>query len=359
MISAMSGESAPRLGRMEGRGYYTAHSEAQQAYGELGIEWLEQAAAEVEPAPAGLPYVIADFGAAGGGSSLAPMRRALAARQGGGEALVVHTDIPSDDFSALFELVDFSPQSYLKGQTGTFALAAGRSFYERLLPTGMLSLGWSSIAVHWLSALPASIEDQIYCSFAAGSTREALRDRAAADWRAFLADRAAELRPSGRLVVIGGASRDDGQSGAEGLMRAADAALRRLVETGLLEGEEYGRMTIPTWNRTLAEFARPFERGELADSLELRRSDLRWLPDPYFEAYEQDGDLDAYVEAVADFFRAAFEESLFSALDPGREPADREAVTAAFRSALRERIAADPEAAACRWHVALLDIARS
>jgi len=42
-------------GRMEGHGFYTSHSEAQQAYGELGIEWLEQAAAEVAPPEAPLP----------------------------------------------------------------------------------------------------------------------------------------------------------------------------------------------------------------------------------------------------------------------------------------------------------------
>lgn len=343
---------------MEGQGYYTAHSEAQQAYGELGLEWLAEAAAEVEPAPPGLPYVIADFGAAGGGSSLEPMRRALAARRGDGEALVVHTDIPSDDFSALFELVDFSPQSYLDDQEGVFALAAGRTFYERLLPTGMLSLGWSSIAVHWLSALPLPIADHIYCSFATGDARAALRDRSARDWHAFLANRAAELRPSGRLVVIGGASRDDGASGAEGLMAAADGALRELVATGVVEAAEYARMTIPTWNRTLAEFVAPFEAGDFAGTLELRRSDLRWLPDPYFEAYRRDDDLDAYVESVADFFRAAFEESLLACLDPTRAPDARAAIATAFRARLRERIAADPEAAACRWHVALLDIAR-
>lgn len=354
----MTHERDPRVGRMEGQGYYTAHSEAQQAYGELGLEWLERAAAEVEPTAAGTPYVIADLGAAGGGSSLEPMRRALAARRGDGEALVVHTDIPSDDFSALFELVDFSPRSYLKDREGVFALAAGRSFYERLLPAGMLSLGWSSIAVHWLSSVPAPIADQIYCSFATGEAREALRERSAADWRAFLANRAAELRPTGRLVVIGGACRDDGQSGAEGLMAAADGALRTLVEAGTIEAAEYARMTIPTWNRTLAEFTAPFVAGEFSGTLELRRSDLRWLPDRYFEAYQGDGDLDAYVESVADFFRAAFEESLFACLGAERAPADRESIATAFRARLRERIAADPEAAACRWHVALLDIAR-
>ncbi|HET7446067.1 MAG TPA: hypothetical protein VFJ57_15580 [Solirubrobacterales bacterium] len=36
-------------GRMEGHGFYTEHSQAQEAYGELGFEWLEQAAAEIDP----------------------------------------------------------------------------------------------------------------------------------------------------------------------------------------------------------------------------------------------------------------------------------------------------------------------
>jgi hypothetical protein len=353
------GHGAPHTGTMEGHGYYTAHSEAQQAYGELGFEWLEEAAAEVDPPPAGSPYVIADFGAAGGGSSLEPMRRALAARRGDGEALVVHTDIPTDDFSALFELVDTSPRSYLVDRPGVFALAAGRSFYERLLPKGMLALGWSSIAVHWLSAVPAPIEDHVYCSFATGRAREALRERSAADWRAFLGHRVEELRPSGRLIVVDGAAEDDGSSGAEGLMEAANAALRDLVAARTLGEDEYRAMTIPTWNRTLAEFTAPFESRELDGILELRRSTMRSLPDPYLEAYRSDGDLDAYVESVADFFRAAFEESLMASLDPGRDDAARESVAVEFRAALRRHIAADPEAAASTWHVAVLDIARS
>lgn len=351
-------EHAPHSGRMEGHGYYTAHSQPQQAYGALGLEWLEQAAAEVEPPLAGLPFVIADLGAAGGGSSLEPMRRALAARRGGGEAVVVHTDISSNDFSALFELVEESPRSYLRGQEGVFALAAGRSFYEPLLPAATLSLGWSSIAVHWLSGVPAPVEGQIFSTFAQGEAREALRERAARDWRDFLRHRARELRPSGRLVVVGGAAREDGASGAEGLMELANEALVHLVEAGRLGADEHGRMTIPTWNRTEAEFTAPFEQEEIATALELRRSTLRWLPDTYFEAYRQDGDRDRYVESVAAFFRAAFEQSLLAALNPGRDQADREAVAAAFRAALRERIAAEPEKAACRWHVVVLDIAR-
>jgi len=344
----MSAEGRAASGRMEGQGFYTEHSEAQRGYVELGLEWLGRAAGEVEPPPDGPPFVVADMGAAGGGNSLAPMRRALAARRGDGPALVVHTDIPSNDFSALFELVGTSPDSYADAPE-VFTLAAGRSFYERLLPERFLSVGWSSIAVHWLSAVPAPIPDHIYCSFATGAVRDALRAQSGADWLAFLRGRARELRPSGRLVVLGGAAQDDGRSGAEGLMDMANGALGQLVEAGALTPAEHERMTIPTWNRTEAEFVAPFEAGELDGELTLLRHELRWLPDGYFEAYAADGDLDAYTGAVAGFFRAAFEQSLWAALDSGRSEADRAALAASFHERLRAAIVADPERAACRW----------
>jgi hypothetical protein len=339
---------------MEGHGFYTAHSQAQEAYGELGFEWLEQASAEVEPPAEPLPFVIADMGAAGGGNSLEPMRRALAARRGGGPALVVHTDIPGNDFTALFELLADSPHTYL-GEPDVFAAAEGKSFFEPLFPAGFLSLGWSSIAVHWLSAVPEPIPGHIYCSFATGEVRKELKQRSAADWHDFLAARAGELQPSGRLVVVGGAALDDGSSGAEGLMEMANASLAEMVDGGQLERSEYERMTIPTWNRTPAEFLEPFESGA-ADGLELRRHAARSLPDPYLAAYRENGNLDAYVESVAGFFRAAFGDSLWAGLE---SPSRTAAVESAFDGLLRERIAADPEAAACEWHVVVLDIARS
>lgn len=340
-------------GRMEGHGYYTAHSDVQQEYGELALGWFAEAAASAaDPSP--LPFVIADLGAAGGGSSLEPVRRALSARTSSGPVLVVHTDIPSNDFSALFTLVGSSPQTYLAPDV--FPLAEGRSFYERLFPDAFVALAWSSVAVHWLSSVPAPIEDHIYCSRATGATRDVLRDRSQQDWLTFLRHRAAELRPGGGLVVVGGAARDDGSSGAEGLMDAADASLRDLVDRGTLSEDEYRRMTIPTWNRTKAEFTAPFDDGHFDGRLELRRAELRWLPDRYFTAYQNDGDLDRYVENVADFFRAAFEESLMSAIEPGRT--GRGDLVTAFRERLRGHIAADPEAAACQWHVVALDIRR-
>ena len=47
----------------------------------------------------------------------------------------------------------------------------GRSFYEQLLPNATVSIGWSAIAVHWLSKIPAA-------TIAAGRVDLSVRDRA-------------------------------------------------------------------------------------------------------------------------------------------------------------------------------------
>jgi hypothetical protein len=355
-----SGERQSTSGVMEGGGYYAAHSSPQEAYGEFGFRWLEEAAGEIPLPEADRPLLVADLGAAGGGNSLEPMRRAIAAyraRDPARQVEVVHTDIPSNDFSALFKLVEGSERSYLR-LPGVYSYAAGRSFYERLFPDGALFLGWSSIAVHWLSQVPEPIPDQIYPGFAAGSVREALVARSRSDWEAFLAHRAAELRPGGRLIVLGGSRRDDDVSGAEGLMTMVYESLTSLVADGSLKAEELRRMTIPTWNRTAGEFAAPFAGGPLAESLELRRRTAKVLPDAFFAAFEKTGDAAAYRDAVVGFFHAAFEPSLWSALDPGRDASNMAAIVGAFRRGLGERVAADPAAASCTWHVEILDIAR-
>ena len=65
--------------------------------------------------------------------------------------VVVHTDLPQNDFGSPFALVEGSPESYLRSAANVFALAAGKSFYERIFPDGFLSLGWTAVSVHWSS----------------------------------------------------------------------------------------------------------------------------------------------------------------------------------------------------------------
>jgi hypothetical protein len=348
-------------GAMAPRGYYGAHSVPQGSAGAFGLPVLERAVdAVVLPESPDTPFVIADLGAAGGRNELGPLAAAIGGlreRRGlHGPIVVVHTDIATNDFTALFETVEHDPATYLRAPD-VYAFAAGRSFYERLFPPSSVSLGWSAIAVHWLSRVPVAIPDHVYCAFATGPSRDALARQSATDWRDFLVDRSVELCCGAQLVVVGGAATDDGASGAEGLMTALNDALREAARDGRLRDDEYTSMTIPTWNRTLGDFARPFtDDPAVAHSLELAEESLQILADPFFVAYERSKDAGAFADAISGFLRAFTEPSLFGTLD--RPPAERSAIADAVYATVRDRAAEDPPSVATSWRVALLRIVR-
>src|SRR6476660_1639064 len=106
---------------------------------------------------------------------------------------VVHTDLPDNDFAALFQTLASDPNSYLHGDPAVFASAVGRSLYEQILPSDSVTLAWSSWAVQWLSQVPAPIPDQVQVSYSRDPTaRAAFARQAAEDWRTFLAHRGRE-----------------------------------------------------------------------------------------------------------------------------------------------------------------------
>ena len=349
------------LGVMEGKGFYNRHSKPQHGAVAFGLPLLARAVEDVPLPGPGEVFRVADYGVAGGHNSMEPVRMVIDGvrrRVSYDPAIsVFHTDIPTNDFDSLFTLLS-SQDSYLRRTSDVFAYAEGKTFYERLFPASQIHIGWNAIAVHWLSRVPATIPDHIWSNRATGTVKEAFARQSEQDWRSFLDHRGNELRPEGRLVVLGGASDEHGSSGAEGLLDMANAALREMVDGGVLGSGEYGRMVVPTYNRTLEEFRAPFSGGSAAGVLELESSSEVALPDPFWPEYEKSGDARAFASDYIEFFRAAFGPSLFGALDADRAPQERERITDAFYGRLREKVEEDPAAAACAWHVALMLIAK-
>ena len=263
------------LGVMEEKGFYNRHSRPQRGAVAFGSPLLEHAVEVVPlPGPGGV-FQVADYGVAGGNNSMEPMRTVVeGVRRRASDDFpvsVFHTDLPTNDFDPLFTLLA-SPDSYLQGTSNVFAYAGGKSFYERLFPESHFDIGWNAIAVHWLSSVPATIPGHIWSNRATGTVKEAFAQQSESDWQAFLGHRGHELRPGGRLVILGGASDAEGGSGAEGLMDMANAALQGMVDGATLRPEEYERMVIPTYNRTLKEFEAPFSAGQEHSPLELESS---------------------------------------------------------------------------------------
>ncbi len=303
---------------MEGRGYYNAHSElqarsAQEADGMLGR------ALEAVAIPPG-PLTIADFGSSQGRNSMRPMALALdrlTARAGRRDMMVVHADLPSCDFASLFATLETSPDSYRRGRDHVFASVVGRSLYERLLPAGSLTFGWSAFALHWMSTLPLALDSHIWPISAAPGEAGALAEVSAADWRNFLAHRAEELVPGGQLVLVAGAADETGATGLEPMMDAANGVLQALVAEGQLSAEAWAAMTIPARPRRRDEFTAPFDRGGLP--LALEELVIAPTPNAAMLRWQQTGDAAHFASDITGFFIAAFGPSLFGTDEPLRD----------------------------------------
>ena len=324
---------------MEGHGAYNRSSRVQAAGSSPAVALLDKAARQVPLATAPEPVVIVDYGSSEGRNSLAPVAVAigiLRERIGRERAIsVVHTDLPGNDFAALFQTLASDQDSYLRDDPRVFPSAIGRSFYEQILPDSTVSLGWSSWAIQWLSRVPALIPDQVQVAYSQdAAVPSAFYRQAADDWHCFLVHRAAELRPGGRLIVLSMALDDHGDFGYEPCVVAIYGAVLDLVDEGFITKEEAGRMVIPTVGRSRQDFMAPFaETGSFA-GLTLEEIDIFYGEDRIWTDFQSHGDAGMYAARWAAFSRASVCPTLAASLD------DKEVRSAEFIDRIEARMIA-------------------
>jgi hypothetical protein len=333
--------------RMEGNGAYNRNSCVQEAGSAPAVPLFEQAARlAVLPAPP-QPIVIADYGSSQGHNSFDPMAaaiRALRERTNPDQAIsIVHTDLPSSDFSALFQALATDPQSYLRIDPTTFASAVGRTFYEQILPSAGVALGWCSWAVQWLSRAPAPILDQVQVAYSKdAAVRDQYSRQVANDWRTFLHHRGRELRLGGRLIILTMALTPDGDFGYRPILEAMYAALLQLVNEDFLSAAEVHRMAIPTVARSLSDLEAPFSDGRFAD-LAIDHAEVFLGQDLIWDAFERNGDARAFDARWAAFSRASVLPTLARDLDRGGADTRAGEFLDRVEAEMAARLAAAPE----------------
>ena len=326
---------------------YTASSRLQASGLPSGIRLFTQAAANVPLPAAPHPIGVADYGAATGYNSLLPIASAvevLRKRTRPDHAvLVTHTDLPGNDFTALFTTITEDPDSYLAADKATFATAVGRSFYQQILPSESVVLGWSSWATHWLSRVPAPIADHIHIAYSADEqARRAYARQAALDWHDFVAFRGRELAPGGRLVVLTLGLDAAGEPGFGGLMRALLTALRDMIADGMLRPHELDRMVIPTVGRAEADVLAPFAPSGRFEGLSVEHVEVFDAEDLFWSRYLVDGDAARLGAAWAGFARAAIFPTLAAGLDCDVRDARAGVFVERLESTVAALLAAEP-----------------
>jgi hypothetical protein len=346
-------EAAPVI-RMRDAGYYSAHTAGAKLVIDKAMPMMLAAVRGMDLAGSA-PFAVADFGAADGGTSLALHRAVLTElrRHAPQRPLTLtHTDLPHNDFSTLFRLVQgLLPGREGLGVPGVFSFASGTSFYEQIFPDATLSLGFSATAMHWLSRLPATIAEDVHAVFAVGAAREAFRAQAAADWERILLHRARELVPGGAIVFANfctdEAGRYLGATGGRNMHACFGAHWRALHAAGVITKDEVARATFPQYYRSVAEFRAPFDRAESPvrqAGLVLEDCFTEVTPCPYAARFAA-GEWTAaeFARAYVPTLRSWSESMFFGALDPSRAETERRAIIDRFYAAYETDVAAAPD----------------
>ena len=308
---------------------YTESSRLQAAGLRTATVRFEEAAREVPIPRAPQPIAIADYGAATGYNSLLPLGAAIGIirkRTRSDQAiLVAHTDVPGNDFTALFSTLADDQDSYLKKDSATYASVVGRSFYGQILPSDSIALGWSSWATHWLRRVPMPIPDHIEISYSTDeAARRAYSRQAAEDWHDFVAFRGRELAPGGRLLVLTVGLNPDGTSGFEAVFAAIMTALEQFVADGLITEDEVHRMAIPSTGRDERDFRAPFHPSGRFEGLSIEHLELFNGEDRFWAQFCKDHDARAFGTNWADFLRSSMFPALAAAVDADGENRGRE-----------------------------------
>jgi hypothetical protein len=332
---------------MEGKGAYNRSSFVQAVGSLSAVTLLGRAACAVALPQSPEPVIIADYGSSEGQNSLAPMAvaiRALRERVGHERVIFVfHTDLPGNDFTALFQTLASDPKSYLHNDSNVFAAAVGRSYFGEILPPSSVTLGWSAWAIQWLSRVPCAIPDQVQIAYSHdAAARSAFAKQAAEDWRTFLTMRSRELCPGGRLVVLTMATDDNGDFGYRPVVDALYSTLVDMVDRGLIQEEEFRRMVIPTIGRTRAQFMAPFGQGECFADLSIEEFELFHSEDRIWTEFEASGDAQAFGARWAAFSRASVFPTLAASLDGAQNGARSARFIDEFEDGVAARLSTAP-----------------
>jgi hypothetical protein len=357
---------------MRGAGYYSSNTVGAKAVIDKVGDLVMKAIARMPAIADARPFSIADFGAADGGTSLDLMRRmveAIRAREPDRQITITYTDLPHNDFAALFRLTQgLLGQQAMKPLADIpdlFIFGSGTSFYRRIVPDGSLSFGFSATAMHWISARPCMIKDHVQSVGASPAEREQFRAQGLADWEAILLHRARELRPGGRLLLanfcVDEAGRYLGATVGVNMFDEFARHWRGLLAAGRINEAEYVNATFQQFYKTPDEFAAPFRDAHSAVSkagLRLENLSTIVTPCPYAADFLDHRDVAAFAKAYVPTLRSWSETVFAGALDPARPAEMRAAIVNDFYEAYEADVAHAPDGHRMDYVHCLTEIAK-
>jgi hypothetical protein len=336
---------------MKGAGYYDRHSTAQLSSIQALQDWVDEAVADLPLPDPPQAVTVLDLGSSEGRNAIQAMRSIVTGlRQRTRQPLqTIYSDLASNNFNQLFANLEEARRAGLF-PPGVYPSAVGGSFYGPLLPPGTVHLATCFNAILWLDQLPAVPVPEFVAyrrpqpprpGFAASpEATVAFTRQAEQDLVRFLECRARELVPGGKLLLASPGDTDQASVG-DGVFEVLNDACLDLVAAGRLQREEYERLTMPCYYRTVAELLAPLEREDspARGAFAVERAEALEVSTPFAVEFHRGGDVAAYAGAYTGFLRAISEPVARAALNQREEVATLESLY----ERVRARLLTEPE----------------
>jgi hypothetical protein len=314
--------------------------------------WVEDAVADLPLAAGARPVTVLDLGSSEGRNAIQEMATIVAElrRRTRQPVQTIYSDLASNNFNQLFANLEEARRAGLF-PTDVFPAAVGGSFYGPLLPPGTVHLATCFNAILWLDRLPAvPLTDSVVYRrphpprpgrATPPEVTAAFSRQAEQDLVRFLECRAGELAPGGKLLLAAPSDTEHARI-ADGLFDLLNDACLDLVAAGHVAREEYERLTMPCYYRTLEELLAPLEREDspVRGAFVVDRSGVLEVPTPYVVEFRRGGDVEAYAAAYTGSLRAISEPVVRAAFN---QPDGEAATVAGLYERIRARLLAEPE----------------
>jgi hypothetical protein len=352
-VSAM-----PATTGMKGSGYYNRYSGTQLSSIRALQDWLAEAVTNM-PLPSHCePATILDLGSSEGRNAIHMMATAVAGlrRRTDQPLQTIYNDLASNNFNQLFTSLEEARRKAVF-PAGVYPSAVSGSFYDPLVPPGSVHLATSFNSILWLDQLP-SVAVSDFVAYRrphplrpgltpSPETTAAFTRQAEQDLVRFLACRASELVPGGKLLLASPGDTDEARV-SDGFSDLLNDACLDLVADGCLSRGEYERLTMPVYFRTLAELLAPLGQpgSPVYGAFTVDRAQSLEVSTPFVAEFRRGGDVGAYAGAYTGFVRAISEPVVRSSLNQNGTAA---VTVERLYDRARVRLLADPDRYAWRY----------
>ena len=291
-----------------------------------------------------------DYGAADGGTASEFWGKIISdiqKRDTQNQISLIGNDLYSNDNQALIN--NLSVHSSVNESVSTLICAG--SFYNQLVPNGLIDFGFSATAMHWLNKKVETLDDHTHVLASNNKTaRNDFLEQALSDWNQILEMRSRELKVGGKLLTVNlSRDYDDRYLGNNGgktvnVHDQIHMLWRGLLEENLITENEYKRGTIQNFYKSPQEFTSPLTNKES----EAYKNGLRFLKErtvyvncPYKEKWRENQDTDEFSIRLMETIRSWSRHSFVAALEKNNER--KENPVDILFNRLTSLISSDPE----------------